>query len=461
MIDTFLRRPKGYPHVIKRLRTLPPVFLYGLFVTLLTVMVVVISGAILQVALRGQGRSLGFGTTVTRSTAMGSTAIPTATPIILPTGTITKLPSNLSDTSSNIHLGLSFDSYISNFASLNHTIDVVWAAKNAASVPGAFTVSYNPSERIGNAATGPLYSFDWFVQNHPDWIIYKCNRATPAFGFGEANTPLDITNVDVLQFLLTQQFVPQINAGYKGIGIDNVGFQNQWGRCGHFDKTNTWVPLYTGLYEDPAYQQSILTWAQRIYAIIKNANPHVAVVMNISFDQSHSTLWSQMLPNMDLLVDEAGFSNFGDANFPYATDGSWLSHYTFLQQFQQSSGNGVFIINQVPNNIVTSSQLQWALANYLLIKGQHSYITVVGKQQYGQFFDHPEYHILIGQPLNYTTTDGCIYQRNYSNGIVLVNPSSQVSCAVTFSQPYKTSAGISIYSTTVPPHTGVTLFISP
>src|SRR5579875_903037 len=221
---------------LSRLRALPRwQFLTG--VSVLVLLVVVLTGLVLSApgtsapgsahgtsAVTGSGRN---GTPTVAATGTQASANGTATP---PSATATGTPAasptapvatgGLIDTYANIHLGLAFDTYVSDLNSLQGKVDLVWGANSAQSVPGAFTISYNPSERIGNGDNGPLYSIDWFKQNHPDWIVYKCDQTTPAYGFGEPNTPLDITNPAVLQFLMNQQFIPQITAGYKGIGFD-------------------------------------------------------------------------------------------------------------------------------------------------------------------------------------------------------------------------------------------------
>ncbi len=427
--------------IIRRLRVLPRWQLSVVMASLVTVVVVAAGILVASPSVSGLGNALGS------SNDPGVSGAAPTIPVV----------TSLADTTDNIHLGLAFDSYVTDFNSLQGTIDIVWAASKAKSVPGAFIISYNPSERIGNGAVGPLYSFDWFKQNHPDWIVYRCDRSTPAFGFGEANTPLDITNPAVLQFIMSQEIIPQIKAGYGGIGFDNVGFSNLWERCGHFDRQGNWVQIYSGLLEDLRYQQSILAWGKTMYAMIKQYNPTIKVAINFSFDYPHRIDWQQMIPYLDILVDEAGFTDFGYAEYPFLTDEAWTSYTTFLRQFQSDDAKGVFIFDESPAATVTPDQMQWALANYLLIKYQHTYVTVVGQQQYGQFYDHPEYHILIGSPLGNLIEKGCNYQRQYSGGLALVNPSSQSTCVVKLPHPYKTLAGAKITSITLAPHTGAVL----
>ncbi len=430
--------------LLKRLRALPRWYVYSTMTVLITLVVVVVAVVLVVPTTPDlaplRGSSVGIRPT--------NTPQPTKVPAV----------TNLPDTQNGVHLGLAFDSHVSDLASLSGKVDLVWGATKAQSVPGAFTIAYNPSERIGNGTVGPLYTLDWFQKNHADWIVYKCDRTTPAYGFGEPNTPLDITNPAVLQFLMQQQIIPQIKAGYQGIGFDNVGFTNIWERCGYFDNQHRWVQLYSGAQQDTRYQQSLITWGQAIHKLIKDYHATTQISMNLSFDYKHRAFWQQMLPSVDILTDEGGFTNFGSASFPYVTGDAWLSYATFLQQFQHDDASrGVFLFAEFPGTTVTNNEMRWALANYLLIKGKHAYTTIVGQQQYGQFFDHAEFHLAVGTPQGDFTTTGCATQRLYSAAIVLVNPARDGTCTVALPHAYKSPTGATVTSIAIGPYTGLVL----
>jgi len=258
---------------------------------------------------------------------------------------------------------------------------------------------------------------------------------------------------------MDQQIIPQIKAGYVGIGFDNVGFTNAWERCGHFDAHHNWAKLYSGLPQDPSYQQSLLTWGQNMHKLIKDYSPTTKISMNISFDYGHRAFWSQMLPFMDILTDEGGFTNFGSPGFPYVTGTAWQSYVTFLQQFQAADDTrGLFLFAQFPDGNVSTNHLLWALANYLLVKGHHAYTTIVGVQQYGQFYDYAELHLAVGTAQGDFAANGCVYQRLYSRAIVLVNPSGSATCTVTLPHAYRASAtGASVTSLTIAAYSGAIL----
>ncbi|MBA3826256.1 MAG: hypothetical protein H0X24_20445 [Ktedonobacterales bacterium] len=441
--------------LLKRLRALPRWYVIttmGVLLTLVSVVLVVVLAVPTTPDENGKGRGPSGSITGTATVAPPTPGKGT------PSATKTPGATNLPVTVDGIHIGLAFDSQVTDLASLSGKVDLVWGASKAQSIPGAFTIGYNPSERIGNGTVGPLYTIDWFQKNHPDWIVYTCDKKTPAYGFGEPNTPIDITNPAVLQFVMQQQIVPQIKAGYQGIGFDNVGFTNAWERCGHFDAQRQWVQIYSGLPQDPRYQQSLLAWGQNIHKLIKDYAPTIKISMNFSFDYGHRAFWQQMLPYIDILTDEGGFSNFGSPGFPYVTGAAWQSYVTFLQQFQRADDTrGLFLFAQFPGTTVSSSQLMWALSNYLLVKGRHAYTTIVGAQQYGQFYDHPEFHLAIGTPQGDFAANGCAYQRLYTKVIVLVNPSGNAACTVTLPHAYKSGSGATVTVLTLASYSGAIL----
>jgi hypothetical protein len=95
-------------------------------------------------------------------------------------------------------------------------------------------------------------------------------------------------------------------------------------------------------------------------------------------------------------------------------------------QFLDANGKGFVSINEMPERFVEVSQAekQWALANYLLVKGQNSYIAITGIQEYGYTFFTPEYSAPIGYALGPMYESQGVAMRDFSNGKAIVNPSS-------------------------------------
>lgn len=101
----------------------------------------------------------------------------------------------------------------------------------------------------------------------------------------------------------------------------------------------------------------------------------------------------------------------------------------------------------------------WVVANYLLTRDDCTYVwmsgfTANGGQDYGRIILFPEYDLTIGAPAGPRQAVGRGWQRAYSHGLALVNPSS---AAVSFplAQTYVDENGTPYGgSIALPPYSG-------
>jgi hypothetical protein len=374
------------------------------------------------------------------------------------TGSFPSLP----DTTNNIHVGLPFNFRINNPQDEKGKVDFVWGSSWPGQPPGVYNTYYYPYDREPSRG----HTISWFQKNHPDWIEYHCDRKTIAYEFGQSRAPLDITNPAVLSYMESTYLAPNLKSGsgYQGIAFDNPNFQNagSWTgqRCGHFDSSGKWVAQFNGTQDDPAYRQAIIQWAKTMQQWIHSQFPGATMGVNFSFDFLYPSDSNTLLSEMDIDSDEDGFTNGNNAPPWYYADSFWLSKMQALQNFL-SAGHGLFSINQesVSFSHLTHGQVQWALANYLLIKNNASYINITGYQEYGKLDIRPEYSAPIGYATSamYPSQNG--YMRDFSNGKAIVNPSS--SKTITISLPANTYQDLYGHIISQPftlaPHSGIVL----
>src|SRR6266849_4604109 len=106
------------------------------------------------------------------------------------------------DTWNNIHPFLLFDGYITRPARVAPRYDFITGAKwyNVAAYrsanPNIFLTYYITYHRDNGAFTDStaLKSLAGWQAFHPDWVLYRCDRVTPAFECGNPNMPLDFSN---------------------------------------------------------------------------------------------------------------------------------------------------------------------------------------------------------------------------------------------------------------------------
>ncbi len=368
----------------------------------------------------------------------------------------------LPDTTMNIHVGLPFNYHISNPQDEAGQVDYVAGSDYATQPSGVYNTYYYPYDREGNQG----HDISWFKKNHPDWIEYRCDRTTVAYEFGdESDVPLDSTNPAVLEYMWSTYIAPHLEAGYAGIMFDNLSLNNggDWSgrRCGHFTATGEWVQQFSGTANDPAYRQAVLNWAKTMHERLHAAFPNATMSGNFSFDPEYAADSNALYQNLDIVVDEKGFTNEGQPGNNYLTGDNWIVKIQALQHLA-SLGHGLFSTNQEPESFadLSRSEVQWVLANYLLVKGQHSFVYITGYQQYGYLYLRPEYATQIGSPIGAVSTNDGIYFRNFTHGLAIVNSSASQGYTVQLpTNTYKdlyghtfTDGGI-----TLAPHSGIVL----
>ncbi len=236
----------------------------------------------------------------------------------------------LPDTTSNIHIGLPFDTHTTP-ATYTGKVDYIWGSQYPQQPPtGVFHTFYLPYDRDEDSRwSREAHDLTWWKANHPDWIEYQCDKTTVAYEFGESTVvPLDITNPDEVAYM-QQTYVDAALQGtllhypgvkFEGIAFDNPNFQNAGDstgqRCGHYDPAGNWVQQFNGTGNDPAYRQAIITWTKNMQAYMHSHYPNNPMSENFSFDFSFPTDSNTLLSYIDIDNDEQGFTNGNTASQP-------------------------------------------------------------------------------------------------------------------------------------------------
>jgi hypothetical protein len=370
------------------------------------------------------------------------------------------------DTWNNIHRFLSFDYNIPNPSAIANRYDFVWGAdaENVSafrsSNPKMFITYYIPFHRDNGTFADPnaRHDLSYWKSVHPDWILYQCDRVTPAYEYGDPNIPLDFSNPDVLSWQV-QTYAQQASAsGYDGIDADNLNLQNLFGACGNY-KNGTWVQRYNGQVNDTQWIADIITWLTRMQQALHSLPHPLALIPNLSLAplSPGDPLIQQVLKHIDGVLDEGGFTLYSQG---YLTDENWVQHIQFIQSVQEMH-KPYYIVNQFPPPSVNSNEIQWALASYLMSKEHLSALFISTRQGYGGDTRYDENNAPIGNPIGEMYQGQNVYWRDYSNGRVVVNPSATHTYTVSMNAPpghfvdlYGHYIGQTI---TLSPHSGIVL----
>eukprot|EP01047_Picozoa_sp_COSAG01_P029772 COSAG01_NODE_2054_length_8538_cov_4.853656_1_plen_314_part_00 len=114
-------------------------------------------------------------------------------------------------------------------------------------------------------------SLAWLQANHPEWLLYKCDRKT--LQMHDDKFPLiDVSQPAIVEWQLAQLAGADsqlIKSGYNAIAVDNfqIGLETHSNdsACGHFEN-GTWVQQYSGHVWDKAWQRDMLGWLAAFYA---------------------------------------------------------------------------------------------------------------------------------------------------------------------------------------------------
>ena len=267
--------------------------------------------------------------------------------------------------------------------------------------------------------------------------------------------PFDFANPAVISWQVQTYAEPASISGYDGIAADNLNLQNLFGACGVYIK-GQWVSRYTGQVDDPAWTADVLTWLIQMQQALHHLRHPLALITNFSIGDlsPNDPLVQQVLSHLDGVVDESGFTRFGDG---YLTDGSWVQTIQFIESMQQQ-GKPYYIINQFPS--VSPADIQWAVASYLMCKEHRTALFISTIQGYGNDLWYNEYSAHIGSPIGPMNQTQNVYERVYSHGLSIVNPSPTDSYTVTLNgaNHYRDLYGNPVSQTiTMPPHSGIVL----
>ena len=96
-------------------------------------------------------------------------------------------------------------------------------------------------------------SLAWWQQIHPSWVLYKCDRATPAWytRLVGRNVPLDVTNPAVVRWQVDTYARPAAADGFNVIAADMFVLDNPFHACGVFEAPGKWKQLYPGAPTPP------------------------------------------------------------------------------------------------------------------------------------------------------------------------------------------------------------------
>lgn len=179
---------------------------------------------------------------------------------------------------------------------------------------------------------------------------------------------------------------------------------------------------------------------------------------------------SSLMDHVDLGLAESWLrdNNSPAGNSGFRTLSQWKNDMNMVIDVDQNGGAIWLVVNMINATAGSSTGLptitatqyeQWrrfSICSYLIAKGAHTYFEFVANAGTGNMVqpwneDHPYYHLDIGDPVDYYTTDvddyanGSGWRRRFADGTAFINPTAS---PVTFiaDRDYFYSTGAAAYS---------------
>jgi hypothetical protein len=290
--------------------------------------------------------------------------------------------------------------------------------------------------------TGGQWGSDWnSVTANESWFMHTA--AGQRLHNSTWNWDLhDVMNASWRQYWLNSVIADMRTEGAQGVFADSfdAGIGDGW-----FDQTD---PRFSGANAgNPSAWPNGFTWINQLEDLIKYMEAGFAAT-------SEKFVY---IPNLDALVTswdhmdtsqlDGGFlEGFGDwgPSYLHGAPSDWTLS---MNRGLAMSDAGKILIMQpylvdTPTSPTGLLQRGFDLGTYLLLKGSHTYLNVVGGSSSSGAYYYPEDTIDLGPAVTPLASDvsqylwNNVYRRDFQNGIVLVNPTN-TSYTVTLGANYR------------------------
>jgi hypothetical protein len=230
--------------------------------------------------------------------------------------------------------------------------------------------------------------------------------------------------------------------GLSGVFIDNVlGDLSGWSQ-GRFP---------TKYANDPAWEDAMASFVSRVGPALQRQGFFVAVNAYKPYPDDISW-WRRIARWTDGLTDEFWQQNPNDVRQLYTSDApSWTGHWDYWQQLvgvAQKNGSSFFGISY--GDTSDTRLMQYGRASFLIAwngrGGAYFFNPLAAADPWQEAWTAD-----IGRPVASRYRVGSGWRREFSNGTVVVNPSSTKSQSFTFAHAYVTADGQSVKQLTLAP----------
>ena len=243
---------------------------------------------------------------------------------------------------------------------------------------------------------------------HPDWFLLdEYGDRIIVIEDDEKWVLMDPANAGWQAFFLERIYQSQADSNWDGIFLDNVPVTLA------FREDDGQVPAQYP--DDASYQaaiQEMLAYLQTNY-FAPNAKLLFANLVSRRDDRT----WADNLTHLNGVMHEGWAIDWPNK---YRSVDVWEQHMRLAEE-TQAMGKTILLISQGTKDDLALQE--FAFASYLLVNHGNAIFRYANSDDYREVWLYDNYNVDLGQPLTSRYQDGDVWQRDFANGSVIVNPS--------------------------------------
>ena len=244
----------------------------------------------------------------------------------------------------------------------------------------------------------------WIQTNNPDWFL--TGMSGQPIGQGQYRM-MDSGKSGWQEFWLQRASLLQEDYGWDGIFLDNVEAS--------LGNIQDWGEQPVAYPDDASYQAAIENALKQLYTgyFQPNGRPVYANIIAVRDPQ----VWLSYLQYLDGAMIENFALGWPDDNG--LSPAEWEQQMEMVTQAQEM-GKSVILVAQ--GDQYDQKSEQFALGSYLLVADGLAYFRYTNHNDYEQIWNYPNEKVQLGVPLGPRYMAGTTWERDFSNGSVVVDP---------------------------------------
>jgi hypothetical protein len=257
----------------------------------------------------------------------------------------------------------------------------------------------------GNQVAFKPGDFCEISENHPDWFLLDQNGNRIVIG---NSYYMDPGNAEYRAFWMERAKELQDQFAWDGVFIDNV--EVSLNKLENLDITPANYPT------DADYQAAIEGFLRFVYEQYFEPNGKPVLANIISVDDWE--VWLRYLQYLDGAMIEAFAVDWSNG---YRAPTDWKDQ---VSAAEQALANGKKLILVSQSGQARPKHQLFSLASYLLVANNNAFFRYADSENYREISLYENYALDLGPALGSRYKDGTFWRRDFTNGIVLVDPKS-------------------------------------